>query len=62
MNQPEPGNYTPSVEEALALLMAFEDAANAGLGFRVGTSFHAIPGLEDAAADFIEARMLGAAS
>lgn len=37
------------------LAVLFERAAEAGYGFaRPGPSFEAIPGLEDAAADFIE--------
>ena len=47
-------NVDMTYEEAVALVLAFEDAAKAGFGFRVGYGFEAIPGLEDAAADFIE--------
>ncbi|MFT4227815.1 hypothetical protein [Micropruina sp.] len=49
---------------AIELLCAFDAADKAGFGFRQRFSFYAIPGLEDAAADFIEsylAEQLGSA-
>lgn len=47
-----------TMNEALALLWAFEQAATAGYGYRVGCHFYAIPGLEDAAADAVGAGLL----
>ncbi|MBM0128060.1 hypothetical protein [Pimelobacter simplex] len=39
------------------LTFLFKQAAEAGFGFANGPTFEAIPGLEDAAADFIDALM-----
>lgn len=46
-----------STAHALELLLAYDAAAQAGFGFRQGTSFYAIPGQEAAAADYIEAHL-----
>ena len=48
-------DYMPTPDQLAELTVALDAAARAGYGFRVGASFYAIPGCEDAAADFIEA-------
>lgn len=54
-------DFVPTAEQALLLLLIFEEAAQAGYGFADGLSFHAIPGLEDAAADYIRDRIVNGA-
>lgn len=44
----------PTISQYLSLLLAFDAADKAGLGIRSGFGFEAYPGLEGAAADFIE--------
>ncbi len=49
--------YEPSFADRLRLAALFIETDEAGYGVFDGTTFEAYPGMEDAAADFIEARL-----
>lgn len=51
--------YVPDDRDLLALAVIFRCAEEAGWGISNGASFEAFPGLEDAAADYIEAALDG---
>lgn len=50
-------SYTPSHADLLRLAALFAEAAEAGYGVYDGATFEAYPGMYDAAADFIQARL-----